>query len=33
NYFPSIEAALTQPVEDFLDRAFARLNERPADEP
>jgi AcrR family transcriptional regulator len=33
NYFPSIEAAVTQPVEDFLDRAFARLYERPADEP
>ncbi|MCG2621692.1 TetR/AcrR family transcriptional regulator [Arthrobacter sp. I2-34] len=33
NYFPSIEAAVTQPVEEFLDRAFARLYERPADEP
>ncbi|NKX53657.1 TetR family transcriptional regulator [Arthrobacter mobilis] len=33
NYFPSIEAAVTQPVEDFLDRAFARLYERPVEEP
>lgn len=33
NYFPSIEAAVTLPVEEFLDESFARLDERPGDEP
>jgi AcrR family transcriptional regulator len=33
NYFPSIEAALTRPVEEFLEGAFAQLYDRPADEP
>ena len=33
NYFPSIEAAVTLPVEEFLEESFARLDERPGDEP
>ncbi|MGF9662686.1 TetR family transcriptional regulator [Arthrobacter crystallopoietes] len=33
NYFPSIEAAVARPIEEFLDEAFSRLDERPADEP
>jgi AcrR family transcriptional regulator len=33
NYFPSIEAAVTLPVEEFLEESFARLDERSADEP
>ena len=33
NYFPSIEAALTQPIEQFLEGAFTQLNSRPAEEP
>lgn len=33
NYFPGAEAALTSPIEDFLDAAGRALAERPATEP
>jgi AcrR family transcriptional regulator len=33
NYFPSVEAAVTRPVEEFLEESFRRLDERPNDEP
>lgn len=33
NYFPSIESAVNLPVEQFLDNALQRLNERPESEP